>query len=275
MRILYALLFTTLSLGMCFAQNGVTFFGNVTPASVDGGADTPVNLGMQFKSDVNGTVTGIRFYKSAANTGTHIGDLWDAAGTKLAEVTFTGETASGWQTQNLTTPIAITAGSTYTVSYHNTIGHYSDDQGFFTSGVDHPPLHAPANAGVFVYNNATAFPSTAFNSTNYYVDIVINLPPPVISAKFIGNGKVIGNLATALTHKANLSWAASGSTGPLTYNVYRSNTSGGPYTIVASNISATQYSDLGRLHGTFFYVVTTVKNGFESSFSNEGTAVIP
>ena len=31
---------------------------------------------MKFTADYNGTITGIRFYKAAANTGTHIGSLW-------------------------------------------------------------------------------------------------------------------------------------------------------------------------------------------------------
>ena len=43
------------------------------------------------------TITGVRFYKAAANTGTHIGNLWTASGTLLATGTFTGETAIGWQ----------------------------------------------------------------------------------------------------------------------------------------------------------------------------------
>ena len=47
-----------------------------------------VELGMKFRADHNGTITGIGFYKSATNTGTHIGSLWSATGTKLAEVTF-------------------------------------------------------------------------------------------------------------------------------------------------------------------------------------------
>ena len=37
---------------------------------------TPVELGVKFKTDFAGSVTGIRFYKAAANTGTHIGSLW-------------------------------------------------------------------------------------------------------------------------------------------------------------------------------------------------------
>ena len=45
-----------------------------------------------------GFITGVRFFKSTGNTGTHTGSLWTAAGSRLATVTFTGETASGWQT---------------------------------------------------------------------------------------------------------------------------------------------------------------------------------
>ena len=48
-----------------------------------------VELGVKFKADYNGTITGVRFYKAAANTGTHIGSLWSAAGTRLAQATFT------------------------------------------------------------------------------------------------------------------------------------------------------------------------------------------
>ena len=36
---------------------------------------------MKFTADVNGSITGIRFYKGAGNTGTHIGNLWTASGT--------------------------------------------------------------------------------------------------------------------------------------------------------------------------------------------------
>ena len=31
---------------------------------------------MKFQSDFAGSVTGVRFYKAAANTGTHVGSLW-------------------------------------------------------------------------------------------------------------------------------------------------------------------------------------------------------
>ena len=57
-----------------------TIFDLATPATVDSGDGGSVELGVKFRSDVAGTVNGIRFYKAAANTGTHVGSLWTASG---------------------------------------------------------------------------------------------------------------------------------------------------------------------------------------------------
>ena len=60
---------------------------------------------MKFKADFNGQITGIRFYKSGGNLGTHTGSLWAATGgSPLATATFTNETASGWQTATFSSP---------------------------------------------------------------------------------------------------------------------------------------------------------------------------
>src|SRR5262249_38893843 len=99
--------------------------GNPTPAIVDGGDTASVELGVKFRSDVAGRITGIRFYKSPGNTGTHIGSLWSASGARLGTVTFTGESASGWQQMNFATPVAIAANTTYVASYFAPNGHYS------------------------------------------------------------------------------------------------------------------------------------------------------
>ncbi len=93
-------------------------------------------------SDVSGYITGIRFYKGPGNTGTHIGNLWTSTGTLLATVTFTDETASGWQEADFSTPVAITAGTTYVASYYAPAGDYAADTFYFAlSGVNSGPLH--------------------------------------------------------------------------------------------------------------------------------------
>jgi ice-binding like protein/uncharacterized protein DUF4082 len=143
-------------------------------ATDDGGA---VELGLRFRADANGVITGVRFYKAATNTGTHVGSLWTNSGTLLATATFTGETASGWQQVDFTAPVAVSANATYVVSYHTNTGNYGFDGGYFTSaGVDNGPLHALADGadganGVFLYG-AGGFPTKSFNGANYWVDIV-------------------------------------------------------------------------------------------------------
>ena len=150
---------------------------NLKPTTIDSGPDNSVELGVKFKADLNGTITGIRFYKSSNNTGTHAGSLWSSSGTLLASATFTNETPSGWQQVSFSTPVEVTAGTVYVASYHTTVGHYSEDQNYFaSSGVDNPPLHALKNGisgfdGVYTYSSTAAFPSSGFNFSNYWVDV--------------------------------------------------------------------------------------------------------
>src|SRR5450759_206848 len=142
---------------------------------------------MKFRSDVAGAVTGVRFYKAAANTGTHTGNLWSSTGTLLGSVTFTNETASGWQQANFSTPVSIAANTTYIVSYFTPTGHYSANGSFFTSaGVDNPPLHALASGvdgpnGVYRYGSTSGFPASSYIGSNYWVDLVFVPPDPLFA----------------------------------------------------------------------------------------------
>ncbi len=122
-----------------------------------------IEVGVKFQANVAGNVAGIRFYKGTDNTGTHVGTLWDSAGTQLAQATFANETASGWQTVLFGTPVAIAAGTTYVASYHTTVGFYSADVGYFATAFDNPPLRALANGedgpnGVYTYSATPIFP---------------------------------------------------------------------------------------------------------------------
>src|SRR5207237_921846 len=73
-------------------------------------ADTSsVELGLKFRVSVAGRVLGVRFYKGPTNSGTHTGALWTRTGTKLAQVTFANETATGWQQALFAAPIAVSA----------------------------------------------------------------------------------------------------------------------------------------------------------------------
>ncbi len=151
-----------------------------TPISADSSA---VELGLKFRSNANGLIAGVRFFKGGPeNGGTHVGHLWTNGGTLLGSVIFTGEEESGWQQALFDNPIPITANVTYVVSYFAPQGHYAADQNYFaSSGVDSGPLHALSNAeaggdpngnGVFNDGPTGGFPTTSFRATNYWVDVV-------------------------------------------------------------------------------------------------------
>ncbi|MDR6754963.1 hypothetical protein J2Y48_000236 [Mycoplana sp. BE70] len=152
------------------------FAATSTPTTLSVNDNNRVNLGMKFQADVAGSITGFRFYKGANNTGPHTGYLWSATGTLLASATFTNETASGWQTVNLSNDVSIQANTTYVVSYSSN-GNYSATSNFFNSGVDNNNLHALSSAlsggnGVYAYGAAGVFPTSSYNNTNYYVDVL-------------------------------------------------------------------------------------------------------
>ena len=108
---------------------------SVVPA-VPVAADTAaVNVGVAFTSSKPVLITGIRFYKGTGNTGTHVGSLWSGTGQLLAQATFTGETATGWQEVSFATPVLINAGATYVASYHAPKGRYSVSEQLLHLGI--------------------------------------------------------------------------------------------------------------------------------------------
>jgi Domain of unknown function (DUF4082)/Fibronectin type III domain len=154
-----------------------SIFESATPAVNDGGDTGSVNVGLKFRASTAGAVTGVRFYKAIPNTGTHVGSLWTEAGNLLRQATFHGEMASGWQAVSFDQPVEIAADTTYVVSYRAPNGHYSATGGAFSSGsISNPPLTALARDispnGVYSYDASPVFPTSSFNATNYWVDVL-------------------------------------------------------------------------------------------------------
>src|SRR5205807_5485701 len=86
------------------AQNLPVQDGRIGPGpwSYEFGVKATVDQPMQL--------TAIRFYKAPLETGLHTGKVWTASGTLVAQVDFSGETASGWQQQTLPAPLALQVG---------------------------------------------------------------------------------------------------------------------------------------------------------------------
>ena len=136
---------------------------------------------MKFKADVNGKIHRHQVLQGHwQHRDTHVANLWTSTGTKLATATFGTETDSGWQQVNFATPVSVTAGTVYVASYLAPAGPYAADGAYFASkGVDNGPLHALQNGvsggnGVYAYGSTSAFPSSTFNSANYWVDVVFS-----------------------------------------------------------------------------------------------------
>ncbi len=134
---------------------------------------------MKLRTNTGGFITGIRYYKPATATGTHVGTLWTGTGTKLATATFTNETASGWQQATFPDPVAVTANTTYVASYYAP-SRYAVNTNYFTTATTRGPLTALANGtdggnGVYRYGaTAGTFPNQTYNNENYWVDVVFN-----------------------------------------------------------------------------------------------------
>ncbi|MBW5449426.1 cellulose 1,4-beta-cellobiosidase [Cohnella sp. CFH 77786] len=80
-----------------------------------------------------------------------------------------------------------------------------------------------------------------------------------------------GLTATAGNAQASLSWTAT--SGATSYNVKRATTSGGPYTTIATGVTATSYTNTGLTNGTtYYYVVSAVNSVGESANSAQVSA---
>ena len=194
-----------------------------TPAVVDVGDPGSLEVGVKFTSDTFGTVSGVRFYKAAANTGTHIGNLWTSSGQLLATATFTSESASGWQQVTFPNPVRHLANTTYVASYFAPRGHYSATDNFFynrAAVAERVDLaRQPATPCVATDPDArrtastttaprARFPSSADIGTNYWVDVVYSPSS--------APGQVTDVAATAGYTSATVTWNAPSTGGAVT-----------------------------------------------------------
>ncbi|HSX08295.1 MAG TPA: DUF4082 domain-containing protein [Candidatus Saccharimonadales bacterium] len=251
--------------------------GSTVPSVLTWSDKSNIELGVKFTTDVAGYINGVRFYKSAQNTGVHTGTLWDANGTSLGQVTFTNETKSGWQTAMFATPTSVASGTTYIVSYHAPKGHYSLGPDYFKKGahvsghLTAPQYSASNPNGVYVDStNPHAFPTQNGDGDNYYVDVVFSAklinPQPAPAAP-------TGVTATNVSGGVSVAWQASASTNSISnYNVYRG---GSKLATVAG--ATLNYTDTTVAAGqTYNYQVQAIDStGASSALSTSATVVVP
>jgi hypothetical protein len=157
-------------------------FGDLAPTQSTND-NQAIEVGVRFRADVDGFVTGLRYY-GAASSAPRVGHLWTEGGTQLASATFVGDSLVGWHTVSLSPAVRVTKDTTYVASFLSTDGTYYADPGFFNAAFDAAPLHAPAGAnGVYKYGGG--FPTDSFDATSYGADVLFtptDQTPPQVAA---------------------------------------------------------------------------------------------
>lgn len=232
--------------GSAHAQTTL-FSASASPSKVDTNDSSAIEVGVKFMSDSAGYITGIRFYKASTNTGTHVAHLWTSTGALLATATYTGETSSGWQQVNFSSPVAISANTVYIASYFAPQGHYSSNPNYFSRrGVDNPPLHALADNtssnGVYRYTSDGGFPSNSQRATNYWVDPVFqtttSAPPPSGTPQLSASAGQLNFGSVSVNTSSTLSLVLSSSgTAPVTIN--SASISGTGFSLMAGSLPVT------------------------------------
>lgn len=162
-----------------FTPDPVSIFTNQIPSPVTvndkmGG----IEVGTKFISANDGMVTGIKFYKTVGNTGTHTVQLYNDYGAPLATAICESETDSGWQTVIFPESVPIKANAMYVAAYHSSLGNYSATFFGLKTAITNGPLTALADStlgwnGVFKYTDILDFPIYGFQSSNYWVDVIV------------------------------------------------------------------------------------------------------
>jgi len=151
-----------------------SIFLTEAPETTTDGQGLTWEQGVEFSSSVNGQITHVRFWKAADEMpGNHVGRIWNAnTGSELAVAPFTCETASGWQQAQLQTPLQITAGVRYRVTYniHRTVAKT-------VNGLNSPIIRGPLTAWNSLFSTpAGSFPTTG-SPSNLFADIVFKPGP--------------------------------------------------------------------------------------------------
>jgi len=139
---------------------------------------SPWELGTRFQPTVSGNVTAIKVYGSAVESGNHTARIWNNSSGTVVGGPYTinyGGTV-GWKYYDLPSPVALTAGTEYTVSVStgtdsNKVLPYTTT-GAASAGNNSAQLIYPAGAGVV--GTTLGIRPTTPGGNNYLRDVVFD-----------------------------------------------------------------------------------------------------
>jgi hypothetical protein len=155
--------------------------GGLTPDDDNYNDSGSVNIGTYFKANGAPYVRGVTFYKGTGNTGTHVAHLRKVgSSTDLASATFSGETASGWQTVNFSSDVELPDSgfsATYVVWVSMPNGHYAFTNYGLQNGIGsstNDVAYIPAGqSSVYAYTSDDTVVPTNTTYHNYFVAPIV------------------------------------------------------------------------------------------------------
>ncbi|MBR8833093.1 MAG: DUF4082 domain-containing protein [Stigonema ocellatum SAG 48.90 = DSM 106950] len=183
-------------------QTTQTIFTTQTPNILSDTNNTSYEVGLKFQSTNAGQITAIRYWKGSGETGSHIGRIWSSTGTILASVTFSNETASGWQQQALATPLNILANTTYVVSVNVNKFAVIYNNGLASSVVN-GNLSTVADGKNGVYGDLGSLPTNYYQNSNFFCDIVFIASATTPSNPIVLENQKAGTRNWQITNQAS------------------------------------------------------------------------
>lgn len=152
-----------------------------------------VEVGLQFRSTSAGSVTGVQVYKIARAKGAtpRRASLWSAGGKRLAAARVVPSDGAGWVTVRFSSPVAVRADRTYTVSVFAPKGRPAiTERGLRRARTVGALSTGGKQLGVYRYGSTSRFPTRTWRKSNYWVDVMFRAsettptpdPTPVPSA---------------------------------------------------------------------------------------------
>ncbi|WGL59911.1 fibronectin type III domain-containing protein [Pigmentibacter sp. JX0631] len=205
----------------------------------------------------------------------------------VTSITAGGESVYSTQAQatTFTTPPVLnnvnsTSSSSVSLSWTTSPGTASisyDVARATTSGGPYTTILSGGCSGSLILTSCTD--TTVVAGTSYYYVLTATTAGGVSAYSNEVVATTIANAPTSLIATANgggvvnLTWtASSGTAGSISYIIKRSLSSGGPYSVIDTNISSTSYSDFNVSNGTtYYYVVQAMTSGGNSGNSNQIT----
>lgn len=249
--------------GASLSSGSFTVSGLTLPMTLQGGQSA--TFAVVFAPTAGGTNSGtLAIASNASNSVLSIGLSGSGAAAGQLQLTPTalnfGNVVTG---ASATLNGALSAsGSSVTIS-----GATLSSTEFSVSGISLPMTLAAGQTAAYT----VTFLPNATGSTSGTLAFASNASNSTVKQTLSGSG------TAAAQHTVNLSWTPSSTQSVVSYNVYRSGASGGPYAQLTSADANASWSDASVSAGqTYYYVVTSVDGtGTESAYSNQAKAVIP